>query len=129
MDFRYDELLHFWITEYEFHDCRIEVRLYCKKNADFSLLATRAINDVESHWTQLRKAIVEELLPQYLDQASDDLDADGFLSQVKMETVDFDTVDITYAMYFKHGGMFGGHGIQVLWDPEGEFSADVSLVG
>ena len=128
-DFTYNEVLDLWISERKFLNYNIEVRLYCSKKDDFQQLATKAVNDVELHWESLKVAIIEELLPQYLDHASKEINGEAFFSKLTMETIDLDAIDIMYTMYFADGGMFGGHGIQVLWDPEEDFSADVSLVG
>ena len=128
-DFTYDEVLDLWIAPRKFLNYDIEVRLYCGKGDNLQQLATRAINDIGNSWGLIKTAIIEELLPLYLDHATEELDGEAFFAKLPMKTIDLDAVDIMYTLFFGDGGLFGGHGIQVLWDPGEEFSADVSLVG
>lgn len=128
-DFAYNEVLDLWIANRKFLNYDIEVRFYCDKKDDFQQLAENAVSDVATHWESVKAAIIAELLPQYLDRASKEITGDEFFSQLTMQTIDLDAVDIMYTIIFADGGLFGGQGIQVLWDPEEEFSADVSLVG
>ncbi|MCR9202870.1 MAG: DUF2262 domain-containing protein [Planctomycetaceae bacterium] len=128
-DFAYNEVLDLWIANRKFLSYDIEVRLYCDKKDDFQQLAENAVSDIAAHWESVKAAIIAELLPQHLDHASKEITGDEFFSQLTMQTIDLDAVDIMYTIIFADGGLFGGHGIQVLWDPEEEFSADVSLVG
>lgn len=128
-DFAYNEVLDLWIATRKFLSYDIEVRLYCDEKDDFEQLAEKAVSDVETHWDSVKAAIIEELLPQYLNHASEEISGEGFFSQLTMRTIDLDAVDIMYTMFFADGGLFGGHGIQVLWDPEQHFCAHVSLVG
>jgi len=126
VEFKYDEVLDLWVAETEFRDTKIKVRLYCRKGPDFLSLGSKALSDVNSHWELLKNAIVSELLPQYDKQ---DLTADEFFSRLVLRTIDLDTVDIMYTLFWSDSGLFGGHSIQVLWDPNEQFHADVSLVG
>jgi len=128
-DFTYHEVLDLWIAKRSFLDREIEVRLYCSGDDNFCSLAKKTLDDVRANWELLKQAICEELLPQYLDHAVEDVDADAFFSKLTLQTIDMDAVDIMYTIFFSDAGLFGGHGIQVLWDPEKEFTADVSLVG
>lgn len=128
-DFSYNEILDLWVANRRFLSYDIKVRLYCRANDDFHQLSEKAVADIETHWDSLRAAIIEELLPQYCDHAPAEIDGEEFFSQIKLQTIDFDTRDVMYTIFFSDGGMFGGHGIQVLWDPEEKFSAHVSLVG
>lgn len=128
-DFTYHEVLDLWITKRSFLDREIEVRLYCGDNDNFSRLAEKALEDVGANWELLKQAICDELLPQNLDHADADVDPNAFFSRLTLQTIDLDAIDIMYTLFFSDGGLFGGHGIQVLWDPEEDFAADVSLVG
>ncbi|MCE9527681.1 MAG: DUF2262 domain-containing protein [Planctomycetales bacterium] len=129
MEFKYDEVLDLWVAEAVFRGQTIEVRLYCRKDADFSSLATKAIVDMNSHWELLKTAVVSELLPEYNEESSQKVSSDEFFSRLVLKTIDFDARDIMYTLLWSDSGLFGGHSIQVFWDPEEEFHADVSLVG
>ena len=129
MDFTYHEELDLWVTERKFLRYDIKVRLYCGSDDDLGLLLERATSEVEATWAALRTVIVAELYQQYREQGLAELNADEFFSRLYLKTIDLDAVDLMYTLFFDDGGLFGGHGIQVFWDPEAEFSADVSLVG
>jgi hypothetical protein len=129
VEFKYDEVLDLWVAETLFRGQKIRVRLYCRKDADFSNLANKAISEVSSHWDSLKNAVVSELLPVYAEQSNRDIAADEFFSRLVLKTIDFDAIDIMYTMFWSDSGLFGGHSIQVFWDPEKEFHADVSLAG
>jgi hypothetical protein len=129
MNFKYDEVLDLWITEQQFLDYEVQVRLYCSEDADFPNLANEAMKDVASHWQLLKTAIVAELLPHYKEHSNNEIGADDFFARLVLKTIDFDAVDVMYILFWADSGLFGGHSIQVHWDPETEFDADVSLVG
>ena len=128
-DFTYNEVLDLWIALVEFRRQKIEVRLYCRNDDDFSILASRALGDLESHWEPIRNAIVSELLPSYNQESDQALTADEFFSRLVLQTIDFDARDVMYRLFWSDSGLFGGHSIKVLWDPAEEFHARVSLVG
>jgi hypothetical protein len=127
--FTYDEILDLYVSEATLFGRKVKVRLYCSDDANFSALAGKALNDVESQWDPLKKAIVAELYPHYSEQADQGHSADEFFLRLSLKTIDFDTVDIMYTLFWSDGGLFGGHSIQVLWDPDVHFHAEVSLVG
>jgi len=129
MEFSYNEVLDLWIAEAECRGRQVQVRLYCRDDADFSGLGCKAIRDVELHWESLKTAIISDLLPQFNELSGQQATADEFLARLILTTIDFDAVDIMYTLFWSDGGLFGGHSIQVLWDPERQFHADVSLVG
>lgn len=129
MEFKYDEVLDLWVAETDFQEMKIKVRLYCRDDDAFTALAAKALNDVKSKWEQLKAAMIAELYPEYCDQGNREISADEFSSLLHLKTIDFDTIDIMYTLFCSDSGLFGGHSIQVLWDPEAVFHADVSLVG
>ncbi len=131
MEFKYDEVLDLWVSHTDLLGQPIKVRLYCSDDADVPTLAAKVMYDVKSQWESLKTAIVAELFPQYREQVSQEqeLTADEFFSRLALQTLDFDSVDIMYTLFWSDSGLFGGHSIQVLWDPEERFHADVSLVG
>jgi len=129
VEFKYDEVLDLWIAQTDFRGQAIKVRLYCRKDADFSDLAAMAISDVSSHWDLLKSAVISELLSAYNEESSQELKPDEFFSYMVLKTIDFDARDIMYTLFWSDSDRFGGHSIQVLWDPDEEFHADVSLVG
>jgi hypothetical protein len=129
VDFKYDEVIDLWVAETDFRGQRIEVRLYCRDDADFQSLASKVVNDVNSQWDSLKTAVISELHSAYNEESNRRLTADKFFSYLVLETIDFDARDIMYTLFWSDSGLFGGHSIQVHWDPEEKFRADVSLVG
>lgn len=129
MEFKYDEVLDLWVAEAIFRGLKINVRLYCRKDADFSSLASKAMDDVSSHWDSLKAAVVSKLLPEYNEESNQDVTSDEFFTHLVLKTIDFDARDVMYTLFWSDSGLFGGHSIQVFWDPEEQFHADVSLVG
>jgi hypothetical protein len=129
MDFKYNEVLDLWVAETDFLGMKIKVRLYCSDDDNFAALAGKVLRDVRSKWESLKAAMVAELYPQYREQGNREISADEFFSHLNLKAIDFDTIDIMYTLFCSDSGMFGGHSIQVLWDPDADFHADVSLVG
>lgn len=129
MQFKYDEVLDLMVTETLFQGQKIKIRLLCQDDADLSNLASKAIADVSSHWDSLATAVVSELLPHFNEESNQELTGNEFFSRLVLKTIDFDASDIMYTLFWSDSGLFGGHSIQVLWDPEKEFHAIVSLVG
>lgn len=129
MDFKYEEVLDLWVGAANFLGREIKIRLYCRDDADRNALAMKALNDLQLHWDSLKNAIASQLYPEYCSAIDNHLSREEFISRIILTTVDFDTIDIMYTLFFSESGLFGGHCVQVLWDPENEFSVNVSLAG
>ncbi len=129
MEFTYDEVLDLQVANVKCVGRDIEVRLYCGDAADMPALATRAIRDVENQWDALQEAIVGELLSSYNAEPATQLSAQEFWSRLVFETIDYDAIDVMYTLFFGDDGLFGGHAIQVSWDPEEPFHATVTVAG
>lgn len=101
----------------------------CRKDSDFSKIAEKVVSEVDSNWDSLKMAIASELFPQYVEDSNHSLTIDEFFARLILKTIDYDAKDVFYTIFWSDAGLFGGHSIQVLWDPEREFRVDISLVG
>ena len=96
-------------------------------------IATEALAAVESRWTELEQALLQQAHQVYLrswvPEGQAPVDSAAFLGAIRVKALTVDIEDETLAsqfLYFDDSDLFGGHGIEVFVDGfDGSISVDI----
>lgn len=106
-----------WNGEAEFRTVKIEIRIGAEYwNADPNQVATKALQELETRWTDVLTSIADGLLALYNDSWRPDsiplpVSKKEFLGKLSLETLDIGVGG--FCAYFSDGDLFAGNVVSV----------------
>ena len=131
MEFKLDDEHPWWIADTTVDDTPVVIRLETEDEtaADASVTGLRILNHVRENWALIQRSLVDDLLETHNEEWADPsrdrqkLSRDEFFKKLIPSTIDYgawedeDGQNESCSLIFDDSNMFGGHAIQVYWNP------------